>query len=638
MSIIGGILGKVTHVQSAALLNAMNAYQTQPVEVLQQTSIYMACGIQHFTVESLSEKLPFQENALIMTADAIIDNREELIQSLHINKSVSDSQIILAAYKKWGTHCSEHLIGDFAFAIWDGSQKTLFCVRDPIGKRSLYYAQTPGCLIFCTVMEPILQLIGNRPLNEKWIADFLSIQGVVHEICINETVYQGINQLPPGHQMIINENQQIDILQYWHPECIKTIQLNSNDAYEKAFRQIFDQAVKCRLRSSENVGIMLSSGLDSTAVAAIAAPELAKQDKELISFTEIPLQAYANQMAHSKIVDESPYVLEMQKLYPNITPYFKRFEAKNAFKDIDKRIQILEQPYKVIENLYWIEGILEAAQEKHCQVLLDGQFGNFSISQGNVFCYWNTLFHQMHWLQLLKEINTFCKFHHSSRKIAYSAISRKLLTQFKRGSLKVDPLVVVNPSLAENYNCLRRIKTEGYYFDAHRLLDEREQKQFVTNLIMFSHMGSLETKQSLTYGLIRRDPTRDKRVIEFCLSIPQNQFVHLGEDRSLIRRSMKGIVPNSIRLNYHSRGKQAADWAQRLMPYKELLNQEFHQMLNDTTMQPYLDCLKLKELLNQYEERIEKDIYGFELKSLMTALVFYHFIKIEQAKHMHYSA
>lgn len=638
MSIIGGILGTANYSQSAVLLNAMNCYQTQPIVSLQHAPIYMACGMQHFTEESLNERLPFQANDLSITADAIIDNREELVETLHINKTASDSQVILAAYKKWGTHCSKHLLGDFAFAIWDDIQKTLFCVRDHVGKRSLYYTKASGQFIFCTVMTPILQVIGDRPLNEKWIADFLSIQGVIHEICIDETVYQDINQLPPGHQMIVTANQEVHLLQYWHPECIKPLYLDNNSAYEQAFRNIFNQAVKCRLKSSENVGIMLSGGLDSTAVAAMAAPELARQGKRLMSFTEVPLTTYTNQMGPSKIVDESPYILEMQKLYPNIEPYFKSFEAKNAFEGIDKRLQTLEQPYKVIENLYWIEGILETAQEKHCKVLLDGQFGNFSISQGNVFCYWNTLFHQRHWLRLINEVNAFCKFHHSSRKIAYYAVLKKLVVQFKSGNLQLDPLVVVNPTLAKKYDCLKRIREKGYLFDIQRLLDEHAQKQFVTNLIMFSHMGSLETKQSLAYGLIRRDPTRDKRVIEFCLSIPQDQFVHLGEERSLIRRAMQGSVPDSIRLNYRSRGKQAADWTKRLISYRGLLEEELNDMLNDTAISPYLDCLKLRNLLNHYVENMEKDIYGFELKSLMIALVFYHFIKIKETRRMHYSA
>lgn len=638
MSIIGGILGTASQSHYKVLLNAMNCYQTQPIAFLQQSQAYMACGMQYFTIESLKEKLPFKTPSLSITADAIIDNREELIASLHISKDISDSQIIVAAYQKWGTHCSEHLIGDFAFAIWDNIKKILFCVRDHVGKRSLYYTQASGQFIFCTVMAPILQVIGERPLNEKWVADFLTIQGVVHEICIDETVYQGINQLPPGHQLIVTADQKIHMLQYWHPERIKTLNLGNNAAYEKAFRNVFNQAVKCRLRSSENVGIMLSSGLDSTAVAAVAAPELAKQNKKLMSFTEIPLMAYSNQMGSSKIVDESPYVLEMQKLYPNIEPCFKSFDAKNAFEGIDKRIQILEQPYKVIENLYWIEGILETAQEKQCKVLLDGQFGNFSISHGNVFCYWNTLFHQGRWLCLIKEINAFCKFHHSSRKIAYLTVLKKLFNQFKSSSLQVDPLAIVNPKLAEKYHCLARIKQKGYLFNDKRILEEHSQKQFTTNLILFSHMGAIETKQSLTYGLIRRDPTRDKRVIELCLSIPQKQFVYHGEERSLIRRAMKDAVPNSIRLNYYTRGKQAADWVQRLMPYSSEIKEELELLLSDSSIKDYLDFPKIAHLLKQYEKNNHLNIYGFELKSLMTALVFYHFIQIKQVNTIYFPA
>lgn len=622
MSIIGGIVGTFNNEQCKNLLEAMNQYKTDSVKVQQLNNIWMACGMQHFTEESLSEVLPFSTQQLMMTADAILDNREQLIQELNLKVNTTDSQIILEAYKTWGEACSLHLLGEYAFAIWDIQKQVLFCVRDHVGKRSLYYKQSKNQFMFCTVMEPILQSTHAYTLNDKWIADFLTIQGVIHEISIDETIYKDIKQLPPGHQMCISL-QQIDTLnitQYWHPENIRPLTLSTDAEYEEAFRQVLDEAVKCRLRTSGNIGIMLSGGLDSTSVAAMAAPELAKRNQKLISFTEIPVASYENQLGKAKIINESAYIEEMQKYYPNIEAYYDDFKQSNAFEGIDKRIQILEQPYKIIENLYWIEGIIEKAQEKNCKILLDGQFGNFSVSQGNLYCYWNTLFHQGKLVTLAKEIRRFCKRYRIGYTRVYMVVFKKLFMQFFSGHLKLDELSCVNPKLAKQYHCLERIREKGYLFDEYRMLEEKTQRQFVTNLILFSHMGSLETKYSLHYDVLRRDPTRDKRVVEFCLSVPIKQYAQRGVERSLIRRAMKGLIPDSIRLNFHSRGKQAADWVYRLEPYHEQIVLEVEQLLSNESLAQYLDLPKLKVLLEKYKQNKDLSPFGFELKVLMIAI------------------
>lgn len=111
------------------------------------------------TPESVQEKLPLLNTTryLILTADARIDNRSELIDALNLEKNITDSQIILAAYEKWGTCCCEYLLGDFAFAIWEHRQKRLFCARDHLGVKPFFYYHSPEFFIFASEIKSTLR-------------------------------------------------------------------------------------------------------------------------------------------------------------------------------------------------------------------------------------------------------------------------------------------------------------------------------------------------------------------------------------------------------------------------------------------------------------------------------------------------
>lgn len=133
------------------------------------------------TPESLQERLPrlSATGDFVLTADARIDNRDDLVAALDLSdrptSEVTDSQLILAAYEKWGTSCSEKLLGDFAFAVWDSRRQQLFCSRDPMGIKPFYYYHTAGVFAFASEIQALLCLDGvPRRLNEVKVADFLA--------------------------------------------------------------------------------------------------------------------------------------------------------------------------------------------------------------------------------------------------------------------------------------------------------------------------------------------------------------------------------------------------------------------------------------------------------------------------------
>src|SRR3989454_9825112 len=235
----------------------------------------------HTTPESLREHLPLAsgDGTLVLTADARIDNRGELLAALGRGVEATDAELILAAYERWGERCPEHLLGDFAFVIWDARRATLFCARDHFGVKPFYYYHAPGRLFcFASEIKGLLALAEvPRRLNETRVADYLV--PLLEDKVI--TFYQDILRLPPAHRMTVTR-QGVRIEQYWALDPEREIRMKSDADYAAAFREIFTEAVRCRLRSAFPVGSMLSGGLDSSSIVCVARQLLAQDGGETL--------------------------------------------------------------------------------------------------------------------------------------------------------------------------------------------------------------------------------------------------------------------------------------------------------------------------------------------------------------------
>src|SRR3989441_8528576 len=209
----------------------------------------------------------------VLTADARIDNRAELLAALGRGVEATDAELILGAYQRWGERAPEHLLGDFAFAIWDGRREVLFCARDHFGVKPFYYHHAPGRLFaFGSEIKALLALAEvPRRLNETRVADYLVPLLEDKEI----TFYEEIVRLPPAHRMTVSRDG-MRIEQSWALDPTREIRLKSDAEYAAAFREIFTEAVRCRLRSAFPVGSMLSGGLDSSSIVCVARKLLAE--------------------------------------------------------------------------------------------------------------------------------------------------------------------------------------------------------------------------------------------------------------------------------------------------------------------------------------------------------------------------
>ena len=197
-----------------------------------------------------------------ISANARIDNREDL--------HLSDAEVILNAYKKWGDECVKHLLGDFAFAIWDDREQRFFCARDHFGVKPFYYTFIDNKFAFSSSLNELrLDRRVSNMLNEIAVGDYL-LFGVNQDL--STTIFKDIQRLPPGHTLTVT-NGSTTTRRYWTPEPSTEVRFRDPESYVERFRELLTRAVKDRLRT-DRVGISMSGGLDSTSLAAVAREQI----------------------------------------------------------------------------------------------------------------------------------------------------------------------------------------------------------------------------------------------------------------------------------------------------------------------------------------------------------------------------
>lgn len=203
-------------------------------------------------------------------ADARLDNRQELLAAGQaageLAEPVSDAGLILWAYGRWGEDCPKRLIGDFAFVIWDGEARRLFCARDHLGVRPLYYHHDGRAFRAASEMHALFadDRVPRRPCHRAMVL-FLTYQYTEAKA----TLWEGISALTPGHRLTVT-SASIREEPYWRLDPSRRIRHRDNQDYADHFKQVFSEAVRCRLRASRPLAAQVSGGLDSSSVACEA--------------------------------------------------------------------------------------------------------------------------------------------------------------------------------------------------------------------------------------------------------------------------------------------------------------------------------------------------------------------------------
>ncbi len=204
-------------------------------------------------------------NVLVYNGE--IYNYVELRQELGPEpfRTTSDTEVILHAYRRWGTDCVRHFRGMFAFALWDTERELLFCARDRFGVKPFNYAVANGTLYFASEVKALLPFIGSVETDLQGFKDYLAFQ-----FCLaGKTLFRGVQELLPGHTLTIGANGAVSVKRYW--EVYYELDFDHRPKYfEERLRELVEESVRLHLRSDVPLGAYVSGGVDSGVVASLA--------------------------------------------------------------------------------------------------------------------------------------------------------------------------------------------------------------------------------------------------------------------------------------------------------------------------------------------------------------------------------
>jgi asparagine synthase (glutamine-hydrolysing) len=565
------------------------------------------------TPESLQEQLPLTSNSgdYVITADARVDNRDELLPILDLPDSVSDSQVILSAYEKWGIDCLTRLIGDFAFVIWDKRNQFLFCARDHFGIKPFYYYTVDQVFVFASEIKGVLSVPDvPQNLNEMQVVNYL-LENFSDK---NVTFYKGILRLSPAHMMIIRPAG-MEVKPYWSLDPERELTLKSDAAYVEAYRELFAEVVRCRLRSAfPNIGSMLSGGLDSTAITCVARDLLADDD-------EYKLHTYSNVFDDVPESDEREFI-EAVIAQGNIEPHLIRGDQTSPLYDADRWLWVHDEAFHGY-NMFLAGLLYEAGQNSGVRVMLDGMMGD-AIVPHHGSAYMMELAATGRWLALTRE----------SRKVAarlnfspWGAIwfniwlhglkphvparVKQTLRRFRKPSSTAKPEAtsIVNPEFVRGLGRQPHQVETGKQRGSRKTSIARLAHYRDINSGMVPFTVELTNRLAASYSIESRYPYLDKRLVEFCLALPSNQKLKNGWPRAIARNAIDAM-PDKVRWR-RDKGNLSYNFKRSLLAYeREQLDEII--LTQSEVVEPYVN---IKEVQKKYHSFIEQGYHASNDKS-----------------------
>lgn len=575
------------------------------VDEMIEGNVALGCGHQYFTKRAVREHLPLLQDQICFTADAVLDNREELIATLYQSPQnpdrLTDGQILSDLVSRKGVEGLDLALGVFTFAQYQRAENKLYLGTDALGNRTVYYYVSNHIVYFSTLLEAITRVNRIR-INDRWFHDFILIDNLSMHSGESETPYEGV-YLVPSASVITFDKDHMEETRYWKPyERIKEQNVSDEECRERTI-QLFTDAVHRTLQSRDDTAILLSGGLDSTSVACFAARELKKENKKLYSFTSVPEEGFQSRKNRYFLPDETEQVNITADYLGNVETHFMKMQGMNCWDAGLSEIRHYEMPYKSTQNLIWMTKGLEEARKCGCSIMLTGQFGNATISYGDYFAYCNSLLCAGKIVDMIREVNQIQKKYHVSRKNFYRELCGAHLHHFSNtGRYMYNECS--NENLEKELNSRKRLKKLCDTSIVRNLTFEKN-RLFLVNRIALRQIGEAETKMSLATGVLFRDPTRDKRLIEYVLTLKADQFDREGESRRLVTCYLRDFLPDKvIACSENHKGKQSADMQLKLKKEWPRICGEMERIYRSETAKRYLNVPVVLKELHQMEDDV----------------------------------
>jgi len=552
MSGIFGIVhrdcGDVAPDALASLASVMAAWSVDGRTTATAAGAAFGYSALHVTPNAASERQPFvhpQRPELMIVADVWLDERDALCDALGIGRelraAIGDAELALRAYEKWGTDCARRLYGDFAFAVWDGAARTLFCATDFLAKRPLLYAIDGRQAMFASDVNALLAALpGVRRMNEVFIA--AGLQFDVSWAGLRHTFFEGVMKLPPGHTLTVRPHA-VQLERYWSPQMVADQPSATSDEYIEQARRLVRRAVDDGLRTDRKFGVHLSGGLDSSSVTVLAGRAARERGESLAAYAWLPPPPAGElPVDYDRILRVSALAGAAVSYVPSqlvdIPAIFRRDPAR-----LPRTMLMFE------------EHVQRQAQRDGVRVMLSGWGGDEVISF-NGRGYFLGVLAQGRILQLHRDLWTLARVRGQGfvgrwktyAGTLYGRVAIPLWRQFTTSR----SLFAESPTeWGARPEFLRRHADATEALRGVQMGDSQIGVRAVqSKLIEYGHlttrMASWAT-EGARHGVFYRYPLLDRRVVEFCLGLPARMYLGDGGSRPLYNLVAKPFLPEGFR-------------------------------------------------------------------------------------------
>ena len=485
------------------------------------------------TDESVRERQPLSlDGSVWITADARVDGREDLRRELDGERiagldTVTDVELILHAYHRWDTGCVDHLLGDFAFAIWDRHKQRLFCARDHFGVKPFFYARVANALVFSNALNCLrLHSAVRDTLNEVAIGDFLLFWQNQDPAT---TTFSDIQRLPGAHCMTWSDDR-VSVSRYWSLPIDGHIRYRRSSEYVEHFKDILRKAVHDRLRTGR-VAVEMSGGLDSPSIAATAKQLLVERGKRF------DIQAYT--CVYDRLIpDHERHFSGLAAQALDIPINYSALDDCPLFEppipgDVREPEPFYSYPQSTGGADFW------KAASAHSRVLLTGWDGDALMSESPRF-FFRALLRRGELAELAAGWAWFIGVKHALPPMGFRTWFKRRLARY--------PVRSTYPSWIDPaFESRIDLRARWAQINAEPRPPHPTRPLASTMLTVPNWWALFEGYDPGVRGLAQeaRHPLIDRRLVDYILAIPP---VPWSIDKHILRCSMAGTLPDAVRL------------------------------------------------------------------------------------------
>ena len=570
------------------------------------------------TGEDSFDAQPLVDDRYTLVADLRLDNREQLAAAMSIAEprlaTMADSDLLLAAYRHWGAGCVDHLLGDFAFAMWDAVDRTITLAVDHMGQRHLFYHRSDEFFAFASEIKGLWALPAvPRDLDEARLVRMLLLEPPDD---VGSTDYHGISYVPGGTVMTFAADGRMTTRRYWEPHAAPEHLGRDEAYYVQAYRSVLTEAVACRLRRTRGpAGLMMSGGFDSAAIAGLAGPIVTEQGRKLVAVASAMPADYTGPIRSARRWCEI-----CRRDMPHLDLRYVTSDDVDAFS-------YMEQAFFTADNrhsprLPVTQQIFAELAAAGARVVMDGHGGDYTLNprgQGALL----RLLGKGKLRRFAAEFRATKRHRRQSwrQAIVANLLASSMVSPWRQLLVRRrNHLPLFGPTLPLGREVIAQRGRQPWWavFRTPRATPLEQ----IELALRRQQNGPAQPYaiSAATHGMEFTQPFHDKRVVELGMAIPEELHARFGKTRHLARTALRDVYPVEFQDRLPGTDSLVPDFLSMVRRAEPRILDEIDRMERSGKLSTYFDFDRMRAMI--VRRRPDQHDSGSELDAGQAMLTF----------------